>query len=43
MIQDEISVEEVHEDDGGDHVPHAVVRVEEELAASLGEVIDAMA
>ena len=42
MEEDEICVSEEHKYDEGDDVAHAVVRVEQELAARLGEVVDAM-
>ena len=43
LEDDEVGVQEVADDQVGDHVPHPVVREEEELAAGLGEVVDIVA
>lgn len=42
MVQDQISVDEVHDNDGHDDVAHPVVGVEQQLATRLGEVVDAV-
>ena len=41
--EDEVRVHEERDREEGHHVPHAVVRVELELAARLGEVVHVVA